>query len=143
MKLVAAMMIITSVLLTAVSSQAMVGMPIMPVPLYRCVDMTYPMGKTIYDISVINSYGTDERYLLTVRDTRPGNVNGDDIILKSRPVAYGNTKIFTSDNGRSGYVHIYISEALTLIDINLWGRDYLNTNGPLTNYHCETMYTAL
>jgi len=52
---------------------------------------------------------------------------------------YGNTTIVTHNNGRSGYLHIYIGPQTSLIDINLFSLPAraLNTNGAKTQLTCN------
>lgn len=52
---------------------------------------------------------------------------------------YGGAFILTVNHGRSGYAHVFSHGDVSVIDIDLFLNDDLNTNGPLTNFKCSMM----
>ncbi len=74
------------------------------------------------------------RFYLKVHVPRP---NQPAPIALDRMPYFGSTVIAYENRGKSGYVLFYAHRSgKALIDINLFGRDDVNTGGPLLNFRC-------
>lgn len=120
-------------LLFAATSQATVARTVL-----TCHQKTMRPGAPVYSLQVAQGEVADT-WLLKERTANP-NARPVSIVLGGQ-IAFvdqaDGTFIFTSNAGRSGYAHFYVSKAKkkALIDINLFMK--LNTSGPVTDYVCE------
>lgn len=53
-------------------------------------------------------------------------------------IRYGDAFILSQNEGRSGYALIYSRGETTIIDVNLFQHPEISSDGPMTNYQCET-----
>ena len=94
------------------------------------------MGAPTYTIVRDNS-AESEQFFIRKTPINP-MVDPEEIpVSNANLLQYGETFIFTVNHGRSGYAHFYKNGDTSLIDINLFMQNDINTKVPLTNYTCE------